>query len=122
MSLLTRCLIRRVVCSKPTIRHRRICDKNNSHGVARGLHLCACWYRATESLQPRGIGQHAIDNLRKKKRGIKGIFYIKRNNKFYKKDLKIIFAESIFIIAENEIFSPPHSQTYRCCGPPAVGH
>lgn len=67
MSLLTCCLIRGVVSSKPTIRHGGICDKNNSHGVARGLHLCACRYRTTESLQPRGIGQKAIDNLKKKK-------------------------------------------------------
>lgn len=67
MSSLTCCLIRRVVSSKPAIRHRGICDKNNSHGVARGLHLCSCRYRATESLQPRGVGQHAIDNLKKNK-------------------------------------------------------
>lgn len=67
MSSLTCCLIRGVVSSKPTIRRRGICDKNNSHGVARRLHLCACRYSATESLQPRGIGQYAIENLKKKK-------------------------------------------------------
>lgn len=71
MSLLTCCLIRGVVSSKPTIRHGGICDKNNSHGVARGLHLCACRYRTTESLQPRGIGQKAIDNLKKKKKKVR---------------------------------------------------
>lgn len=65
MNSLTCCLNRGVVSSKPTIRNRGIRDKNNSHGVARRLHLCACRYRATESLQSRGIGQHTIDNLKK---------------------------------------------------------